>query len=174
MGSDKVAFFVVNRVFNFFLKFKVACGAFSALQPVGRLYPCPQWVPLIHLQRRHAPLRHERPLLAKEGTIQGILLAHSIIHGGTGFFYMPKNWDMGQILSIPFWRKACGGFFRCPKKSNDFGQVWTCELGYQRPEMLLKISLQHKITWWLTPTRAAMNETLRRVTVTLQFNRLTS
>ena len=23
-------------------KLKVACGAFSALQPVGRLYPCPQ------------------------------------------------------------------------------------------------------------------------------------
>ena len=59
------------------LKLKVTCGAFSALQPVGRLYPCPQWVPLIHLQRRHAPHRHERPLLAKEETIQGILLAHS-------------------------------------------------------------------------------------------------
>ena len=59
------------------LKLKVACGAFSGLQPVGRLYPCPQWVPLIHLQRHHAPHRHERPLLAKEGTIQGILLAHS-------------------------------------------------------------------------------------------------
>ena len=42
-------------------KLKVACGAFSALQPVGRLYPLPQWVPLIPLQRRHAPHGHERP-----------------------------------------------------------------------------------------------------------------
>ena len=33
-------------------------------------------VPLVHLQRRHAPHRHKRPLLAKEGTIQGILLSH--------------------------------------------------------------------------------------------------
>ena len=28
---------------------------------------------------------------------------------------MPQSWDMGQILSLPFPRKACGGFFRCPK-----------------------------------------------------------
>ena len=45
----------------------------AACRPI---VPLPQWVPLIHLQRRHAPHRHERPLLAKEGTIQGILLAH--------------------------------------------------------------------------------------------------
>ena len=29
----------------------------------------PQMSSFIHLQRRHAPYRHERPLLAKEGTI---------------------------------------------------------------------------------------------------------
>ena len=81
---------------------KVTCGAFSALQPVGRLYPCPQWVPLIHLQRRHAPHRHEKPLLAKEGTIQGILLAH---HNSC------KAGTWGRF----FQRKACGGFFRCLK-----------------------------------------------------------
>jgi hypothetical protein len=28
---------------------------------------------------------------------------------------MPQSWDMGQILSLPHRRKACGGFFRCPK-----------------------------------------------------------
>jgi hypothetical protein len=28
---------------------------------------------------------------------------------------MPQSWDMGQILSLPLRRKACGGFFRCPK-----------------------------------------------------------
>ena len=31
------------------------------------------------------------------------------------FFYMPQSWDMGQILSLPLRRKACGGFFRYPK-----------------------------------------------------------
>ena len=50
---------------------------FKGRSLIGRLYPCPQWVPLVHLHRRHVPHRHERPLLAKEGTIQGILLAHS-------------------------------------------------------------------------------------------------
>ena len=38
-----------------------------------------------------------------------------VIRGGTRFFYMPKSWDMGQILSLPLRRKACGGFIRCPK-----------------------------------------------------------
>ena len=38
-----------------------------------------------------------------------------VIHGGTVFFYMPQSWDTGQILSLPLRRKACGGFFRCPK-----------------------------------------------------------
>ena len=38
---------------------------------------------------------------------------------------------MGQILSLHLLRKACRGFFRCPEKSNDFGRVWTRELGYQ-------------------------------------------
>jgi len=28
---------------------------------------------------------------------------------------MPQSWDMGQILSLPLRRKACGGFFRWPK-----------------------------------------------------------
>ena len=28
---------------------------------------------------------------------------------------MLQSWDMGQILSLPLRRKACGGFFRCPK-----------------------------------------------------------
>jgi hypothetical protein len=44
---------------------------------VSRLYPWPPMSSLIHLQRRLVPHRHERPQAAKEGTIQGILLAHS-------------------------------------------------------------------------------------------------
>ena len=49
---------------------------------------------------------------------------------------MPQSWDMGQILSLPLRRKAWGGFFRCPKKSNDFGRVWTRELGVPEASML--------------------------------------
>ena len=30
---------------------------------------------------------------------------------------MPQRWDMGQIVSLPLRRRACGGFFRCPKKN---------------------------------------------------------
>jgi len=63
-------------VFKKKLKLKVACGVFSALQPVGRLYPCPNEFPSF-ISRGATHHRHERPLLAKVGTIQGILLAHS-------------------------------------------------------------------------------------------------
>jgi hypothetical protein len=41
--------------------------------PAGILYPYPWLSSLLHLQRRHIPSRHERPLLAKERTIQYIL-----------------------------------------------------------------------------------------------------
>jgi hypothetical protein len=45
-------------------------GRFRHCSRVDLLYPCPPWSSLIHLQRRHIPRRHERPLLAKEVTIQ--------------------------------------------------------------------------------------------------------
>ena len=94
-------------------KLKVACGAFSALQPVGRLYPCPQWVPLINLQRRHAQHRHERPLPAKEGTIQGILLAHSYFTEVLGSFTCRKagTWDF-------FGTAACRPIVTLPQVSS--------------------------------------------------------
>ena len=94
------------------------------------IVPLPQWVPLIHLQRRHAPHRYERPLLAKEGTRQGILLAHRnsrryqvLLHAaklghGTDPFTSPPKEGMRRI-------------FKMPEKSNDFSRVWTRELGYQ-------------------------------------------
>ena len=44
------------------------CGAFSALQPKADC-TLTQMSSFVHLQRRHAPYRRERPLLAKEGTI---------------------------------------------------------------------------------------------------------
>ena len=56
------------------VKKKSRVGPFgtAACRPIA---PLP--LALIHLQRRHTPHRHARPLLAKEGTIQGILLPHS-------------------------------------------------------------------------------------------------
>ena len=42
---------------------------FFSTSSEGWLYSCPQMSSFIHLQRRHAPHRRERPLLAKEGTI---------------------------------------------------------------------------------------------------------
>ena len=58
-------------------KVKVHVWGFFGTAACRPIVPVPRWLPLIHLQRRHAPHRHERPLLAKEGAIQGILLAHS-------------------------------------------------------------------------------------------------
>jgi hypothetical protein len=52
-------------------------GPSSALQPYRPIVPLAPMSCLIHLQRRHVPHSHERPQPAKEGTIQGILLAHS-------------------------------------------------------------------------------------------------
>ena len=54
-----------------------------------------------------------------------------------GFFYMPQICATGQMALLPFWRKACWGFFR-PEKSDGFGQAWTRELGYQRPARYLQ------------------------------------
>jgi hypothetical protein len=34
---------------------------------------------------------------------------------------MPQSWDMVQILSLPFRRKACGGLFRYPKNPTSAG-----------------------------------------------------
>jgi hypothetical protein len=52
-------------------------GPSSAPQPYRPIVPLAPMSSLIHLQRGHVPKRHERPQPAKEGTIQGILLAHS-------------------------------------------------------------------------------------------------
>jgi hypothetical protein len=95
-------------------KWKVACGTFSALQPCRPIVPFPQWVPHIHLQRRHALHRHERPLLYT-----------FVIHGGTWFFYMTDS-----FTSLP--KEGMRRIYQMPEKSNDFGRVWTRELGFQR------------------------------------------
>ena len=91
----------------------------AACRPI---VPLPPMNSLIHLQRRYAPHRHEIPLLAKEGTIQRILLAHRIsqrywvllhtakLGHGTDSFTSPPKEGMRRI-------------FQMPEKSNDFGRV---------------------------------------------------
>ena len=66
----------------------------------------PQMSSFIHLQRRYAPHRRERPLLAKE-LLPRNLASKSVIYESTRFFYMPQSWDMGQILSLPLRRGTC-------------------------------------------------------------------
>jgi hypothetical protein len=48
-----------------------------------------------------------------------------------GIFYILQSCDMGPMALLPLRRKARWGF--SPEKSDSFGQVWTRELGYQRP-----------------------------------------
>ena len=63
-------------------------------------------MPLIHLQRSHAPNRHE-----SEGWNYTRNFASTfVIHGGTRFFYMPQSWGMGQILSLPLRRRHAEDF----------------------------------------------------------------
>ena len=65
----------VKQTFSYSRKKKVKSRVWGLFGTVAcrPIVPLPQWVSLIH---RHTPHRHERPLLAKEGIIQGILLAH--------------------------------------------------------------------------------------------------
>jgi len=42
---------------------------------------------------------------------------------------MPQSWDMGQILSLPLRRKACGRFFRCPKNPTTSAGLEPANLG---------------------------------------------
>jgi hypothetical protein len=58
-----------------------------------------------------------------------------------GFFYMPQCWDMGQIILLPFRRKACCGFFQ-PEKSNGFGRERTRDLGYTVPVPVTPVFLK--------------------------------
>ena len=94
-------------------KLKVACGAFQALQPVGRSYPCPPMSSPHSSTEAPCPTQALETSASEGGNKE--FCQHIVIHGGTRFFYMPQSWDMGQILSLPLRRKAFGGFFRYPK-----------------------------------------------------------
>ena len=83
-----------------------ACGPIVPLSPMISPHSSPDGA-MHHIGTRD--LCQRRRELYKE------FCQHIVIHGGTRFFYMPQSWDMGQILSLPLRRKACGGFFRCPK-----------------------------------------------------------
>ena len=90
------------------IKLKVACGVFSALQPVGRLYPCPNEFPSF-ISRGATNHIGTRDLCQRKRELYTEFCQHILIHGGTRFFYMPQRWELGQILSLPLRRKACGG-----------------------------------------------------------------
>jgi hypothetical protein len=70
----------------------------------------------------------QHTLLAKEGT-NGIWPAISEFTKRGEFFYMPPNWDMGQIALLPLRRKACCGIYQLEKSNRER----TRDLGYQRP-----------------------------------------
>jgi hypothetical protein len=59
----------------------------------------------------------QRSLLAKEGTTCNFASIFAISKRAT-FFYMPQNWDMGQIILLPIRRKACPEPARPPKPIN--------------------------------------------------------
>ena len=46
---------------------------------------------------------------------------------------MPQSWNMGQILSFPLRRKACGGFFRCQKNPTTSAGFQPANSGTTRP-----------------------------------------
>jgi hypothetical protein len=58
-------------------KFKGRLAGSSTLKLLSLLCPTPWSSSLIHLQRRHRTKRRESPLLAKEGTVEGISLSAS-------------------------------------------------------------------------------------------------
>ena len=90
-------------------------GPFRHCSLVGRLYPCPQFFSP-HSSPEALRTTQARETSASEGGNYTRNFASTfVIYGGTRFFYMPQRWDMGQILSLPLRRKACGGFSRCPK-----------------------------------------------------------
>ena len=84
---------------------KVAQWDFFSTAAEGWLYSYPKMSSFIHLQRRHAPYRRERHLLAKEGTItkefnqqirnlrkhQVLLHAAKLGHGTDSFTSPPKE-----------------------------------------------------------------------------------
>jgi hypothetical protein len=73
-------------------------GAYQHCSHEGLLYSNPP------VEFRHSSpealhtKRHERPLLAKDGTKAEKFSYQSVIHEITRFFYMPQSWDMGHIF----------------------------------------------------------------------------
>ena len=84
----------------------------AACRPI---VPLPQRFQLIHLQRRHAPHRHERPLPAKEGTTQGILLAHRNSRRYWVLLHAAKLGHGTDSFTSPPKEGTCEGFFIRPK-----------------------------------------------------------
>jgi hypothetical protein len=73
-------------------------------------FPPPLEVPTFASRCLHV-LRHERPLLAKDGRPVKFCLWFRLPRKFTGIFDMPQSRDMGQTALLPLRRKACCGFF---------------------------------------------------------------
>ena len=74
---------------------------------------CRPIVPLPQMSSPHSSPEAPRTTYAGEtsanegGNYTRNFASPFVIHGGTGFFFMPQSWDMGQILLLPLRRKAC-------------------------------------------------------------------
>jgi hypothetical protein len=82
----------------------------------------------IHLQRRHASYRCERPLPAKAGTTPQFCQRTWILQESRWDFLHAAKLGHGTYY---FTSPPKEGIL--PEKSNGFGRVWTLELGFQWP-----------------------------------------
>jgi hypothetical protein len=97
------------------------------------LYPTPRSSSLIHLQRRHRTKRRESPLLAKEGTVEGISLSARNTLRLKGSFTCHKVGTLDRLFNFPSEGRRVEDFFYTQKKFDGFGRVRTRELGNQMP-----------------------------------------
>ena len=75
----------------------------AAIRPIVFL---PQQVPAF-ISRGATHHTDERDLYQRRRELLTMnFVSKSVIHKSISFFYMPQNWDMGQILLLPLRRKA--------------------------------------------------------------------
>jgi hypothetical protein len=105
------------------------CTGSLHLGPYIRALCAPHWNSFLPSSREAlCTHRRERPLLAREGNEN--LASSPQFAAEAGIFDMPQSWDMGQIILLPLWRKACWGFFHIGKNPTALVGI---ELGNQRP-----------------------------------------
>ena len=90
------------------------------------------------------------PLAAREGTMDEKWWPNGAWHMHPGFFYMPQICDMGQIILLPFRRKACRGFLSPFKNPTDSAGFEPANLGIRGQNIMkeAKIKFPVKHTAW--------------------------